>query len=140
MKTWKIITIATLAVVAAALLVSSVAAMGPFGYNANTGYGGMMGRGGMMGEATDTATDTATNHTQPNTNSINTILPTSLPIHVRRNDGPIMANGFGGMMRGYGYTAPYTYNWNTTKHHHRKNNRPKLCNINRQPRLNSQTS
>ena len=49
MKTWKIITIATLAVVAAALLVSSVEAMGPFGYNPYTGYGGMMGRGGMMG-------------------------------------------------------------------------------------------
>ena len=49
MKTWKIITIATLTVVAAALLLSTVAAMGPFGYNPNTGYGGMMGRGGMMG-------------------------------------------------------------------------------------------
>src|SRR5512138_2659852 len=51
MKTWKIITITTLTVVAAALLVTSaVAAMGPFGgYNPFTGFGGMMGRGGMMG-------------------------------------------------------------------------------------------
>src|SRR5674476_285857 len=55
MKSWKIITIATLAVVAAALLVSTVSAMGPFGLNG--GYGGMMGSryggggygGGMMG-------------------------------------------------------------------------------------------
>jgi hypothetical protein len=47
MKSWKIITIATLAVVSAALLVSTVSAMGPFG-----GLGGMMGGrfgGGMMG-------------------------------------------------------------------------------------------
>src|SRR5665647_3067098 len=51
MKNWKIITLATLAVVAAALLVSTVTAMGPFGR-----YGGMMGGynsggygGGMMG-------------------------------------------------------------------------------------------
>ena len=49
MKTLKIITFATLAVVAAALLISTVAAMGPFGYNANTGYGNSVGRGGMMG-------------------------------------------------------------------------------------------
>ena len=49
MKNWKIITLATLAVVASALLFSTVAAMGPFSYNPNTGYGGMMGQGGMMG-------------------------------------------------------------------------------------------
>lgn len=49
MKTWKIITVATIAVVAVALLFSTVAAMGPFGYNSVTAYGGMMGRGGMMG-------------------------------------------------------------------------------------------
>ena len=40
MKSWKIITISAVAFVAAALLVSTVAAMGPFG-----GYGGMMGSG-----------------------------------------------------------------------------------------------
>lgn len=40
MKSWKIITISAVAFVAAALLVSTVAAMGPFG-----GYGDMMGSG-----------------------------------------------------------------------------------------------
>jgi hypothetical protein len=51
MKSWKIITLATMSVVAAALLVSTAAAMGPFGhgYNPITGYGGYGGRGGMMG-------------------------------------------------------------------------------------------
>ena len=51
MKSWKIITITTLSVLGAALLVSSVAAMGPFGSNLFGGYGGMMGGGyggGMM--------------------------------------------------------------------------------------------
>ena len=42
MKNLKIITIATLALVAAALLISTVAAM-PVGYSSNRGYGGMMG-------------------------------------------------------------------------------------------------
>jgi hypothetical protein len=52
MKNWKIITIATLAVLSAALLVSTVAAMGPFGSSQYGGSGGMMGGrvgGGMMG-------------------------------------------------------------------------------------------
>jgi hypothetical protein len=42
MKNMKIITIATLALVAAALLVSTAAAM-PVGYSSNRAYGGMMG-------------------------------------------------------------------------------------------------
>jgi hypothetical protein len=45
MKSWKIITIATLSVLTVALLVSTVAAMGPFGSNLFGGYGGMMGGG-----------------------------------------------------------------------------------------------
>jgi len=45
MKSWKIITIATLSVLAVALLFSTVAAMGPFGSNLFGGYGGMMGGG-----------------------------------------------------------------------------------------------
>ncbi len=42
MKNLKIITMATLALVAAVLLISTVAAM-PIGYNSNSAYGGMMG-------------------------------------------------------------------------------------------------
>ena len=42
MKNLKIITMATLALVAAVLLVSTVAAM-PVGQNSNSAYGGMMG-------------------------------------------------------------------------------------------------
>jgi hypothetical protein len=42
MKNMKIITIATLALVAAALLVSTAAAM-PVSHNSNPSYGGMMG-------------------------------------------------------------------------------------------------
>jgi hypothetical protein len=111
MKTLKIVTIATLAVVAAALLVSSVAAMGPFSYNANTGYGGMMGRGGMMGgygygygsnspPYTSSTTATSTQYFQP-------VYPYMFGGMMGR-----MANGlgFGGMMSRFGYAAPYTTN------------------------------
>ena len=42
MKNLKIITMATLALVAAVLLISTVAAI-PVGYNSNSAYGGMMG-------------------------------------------------------------------------------------------------
>ena len=52
MKTLKILAITGVTLVAALLLVSTVAAMGPFGSNVFGGYGGMMGGrygGGMMG-------------------------------------------------------------------------------------------
>jgi hypothetical protein len=49
LKNWKIIILATLAVVAAALLVSTEAVLGPFVFNPNTGYEGLMSRGDMMG-------------------------------------------------------------------------------------------
>lgn len=52
MKTLKILTITGVALVAALLLVSTVAAMGPLGSSMFGGYGGMMGGrygGGMMG-------------------------------------------------------------------------------------------
>jgi hypothetical protein len=48
LKNWKIIILATLAVVAAALLVSTEAVLGPFVFNPNTGYEELMSRGDMM--------------------------------------------------------------------------------------------
>ncbi len=105
MKTWKIITVATLAVVTAALLVSTVAAMGPFGYNPNTGYGGMMGRGGMMGGygygyGYNSAPYTTTpNATAPSTQYYQPVYPFQF------GGGCMGRLGQGG----YGYAAPYTY-------------------------------
>ena len=110
MKNWKIITLATLAVVAAALLVSTVAAMGPFTYNPNTGYGGMMGRsgGGMMGGyGYGYGSNSPPYTTQPGTTPSTQYYP---PVYPSMFGGMMgrMFNGFGGMMRGYGYDAPYT--------------------------------
>ena len=113
MKNWKIITLATLAVVAAALLVSTVAAMGPFAYNPNTGYGGMMGRGGMMGGygygyGSNSPPYTAQPSTTPSTQYYQPVYPSMFGGMMGR-----MFNGFGGMMRSYGYGAPYTYTGTT---------------------------
>ena len=107
MKSWKIITIATLAVVAAALLVSTVSAMGPFGFNG--GYGGMMGGGvggGVMGGYGYNYGNPA--QTTPSTQYYQPVYPFMF-------GGGMMGRlgngyGFGGMMSGYGYTAPYNYN------------------------------
>ena len=114
MKSWKIITFATLAVVAAALLVSTVAAMGPIGYNSNTGYGGMMGRGGMMGGyGYGYGSNSPPYTTQPSTTTPSTQY--YQPVYPFMFGGGMMGRlgngyGFGGMMSGYGYTAPYAYN------------------------------
>jgi len=115
MKNWKIITLTTLAVVTAALLVSTVAAMGPFAYNPNTGYGGMMGRsgGGMMGGygygyGSNNPPYTTQPGTTPSTQYYQPVYPSMFGGMMGR-----MFNGFGGMMRGYGYSAPYTYTGTT---------------------------
>jgi len=115
MKNWKIITLATLAVVAAALLVSTVAAMGPFAFNPNTGYGGMMGRsgGGMMGGygygyGSNSPPYTTQPGTTPSTQYYQPVYPYMFGGMMGR-----MFNGFGGMMRSYGYSAPYTYTGTT---------------------------
>jgi hypothetical protein len=113
MKSWKIITIATLVVVASALLVSSAAAMDPFGgYYANTGYGGMMGRGGMMGGYGygygNSSPPYVTNTTAPQTQYYQPVYPFMFGGMMSR-----IANGFGGMMSGFrgmmghGYGAQY---------------------------------
>ena len=112
MKNWKIITFATLAVVAAALLVSTVAAMGPIGYNPNTGYGGMMGRGGMMGGyGYGYGSNSPPYTTQPSTTPSTQYYQ---PVYPFMYGGGMMGrlgngHGFGGMMGGYGYPAPYGY-------------------------------
>ncbi len=115
MKNLKIITLATLAVVAAALLVSTVVAMGPFAFNPNTGYGGMMGRsgGGMMGGygygyGSNNPPYTTQPGTTPSTQYYQPVYPSMFGGMMGR-----MFNGFGGMMRGYGYSAPYTYTGTT---------------------------
>ncbi len=102
MKTWKILTITVAAVaIIAALLVSTVYAMGPWGYNSGAygygGYGGMMGRGGMMGGygygygyPAITPNASAGQYYQP--------------VYPFMYGGGCMGRlGFGG----YGYTAPY---------------------------------
>jgi Flp pilus assembly protein TadG len=115
MKNWKIITLTTLAVVAAALLVSTVVAMGPVAYNPNTGYGGMMGRSGsgMMGGygygyGQNSPPYTSQPGTTPSTQYYQPVYPSMFGGMMGR-----MFNGFGGMMKGYGYGAPYTYTGTT---------------------------
>ena len=113
MKNWKIITFATLAVVAATLLISTVAAMGPIGYSPNTGYGGMMGRGGMMGGygygyGSNSPPYTAQPSTTPSTQYYQPVYPFMFGGGMMGRLGNGL--GFGGMMRGYGYTAPYASN------------------------------
>ncbi len=93
MKSRKIITLATISVVTAALLVSTAAAMGPFGhgYNPVTGYGGYVGRGGMMGGYYGYNTDP--NGAVPQTSYYQPVYPFQ----------------FGGCMGGYGWNHGYNY-------------------------------
>ena len=109
MKNWKIITLATLSVVAITLLISSVAAMGPFSFSPNTGYGGMMGSGGMMGGygygyGPNSPPYTTQPGATPSTQYYQPVYPFMYGGMMGR-----LGSGFGGMMRGYGYTAPYAY-------------------------------
>jgi hypothetical protein len=107
MKTWKIITLATLAVVASALLVSTVAAMGPFSYNPNTGYGGMMGGYGYGYGSNSPPYTTTPSTTAPSTQYYQPVYPFMFGGGMMGRLGS--GYGFGGMMRGFGYGAPYTY-------------------------------
>ena len=102
MKIWKILTVSIAAfAVVAALLASTVYAMGPFGVNAYGGYGGMMGGRGMMGGGYGYGYPT---QTAPNGQYYQPVYPSMF--------GGMMGgfgHGFGGMMRSYGYSAPYAY-------------------------------
>ncbi len=110
MKNWKIITLVSIAVVAAALLSTSVFAMGMMG-GGYGGYGGMMGGGYGTGYGYNNPPYT----TQP---GVTTQTPSSQyyqPVYPSMFGGGMMGgfgNGYGfrGMMSAYGYAAPYTYN------------------------------
>jgi len=107
MKNWKIITIVSIAaVLAAALLTTSVFAMGMMG-GPYGGYGGMMGGGYGTGYGYNSAPyTTGPSATTPSTQYYQPVYPFMM-------GGGMMGRlgngyGFGGMMSSYGYTAPYT--------------------------------
>ncbi len=109
MKTSKIITLVSIAVVMAALLTTSVFALGMMGGRYG-GYGGMMGGGygSGYGYSNPPYTTGTTNAPAPSTQYYQPVYPFMF-------GGGMMGRlgngyGFGGMMSGYGYTAPYTYN------------------------------
>jgi len=114
MKNWKIITISLVAVVAATLLISSVYAMGPWGFNSYGGYGGMMGGGGRMGRSYGQygyGSYGTYNPAYPTQPSLTT--PTAPTTQYYQ---PVYPFQFGGGCMGrfgwnnYGYaTSPYTY-------------------------------
>jgi hypothetical protein len=102
MKTWKIITTAVLAVVAASLLVSSVYAMGPWG------YGGMMGRGGgMMGGYGYGPNNNPAYPTQPGLTTTQPSTQYYQPVYPYQFGGGCMSRF--GYNNGYTTTPPYTY-------------------------------
>ncbi len=110
MKNWKIITIVgVVAVLAAALLTTSVFAMGMMG-GPYGGYGGMMGGGYGTGYGYNSPP-----YTTSTTNPTVTTSQYYQPVYPFMFGGGMMGglgNGYGfrGMMGSYGYAAPYTYN------------------------------
>jgi len=108
MKNWKIITIiGVVAVLAAALLTTSVFAMGMMGGNYG-GYGGMMGGGYGTGYGYNSPP-----YTTSTTNITTATGQYYQPVYPFMFGGGMMGglgngNGFRGMMGSYGYTAPIT--------------------------------
>ena len=106
MKTLKILAITGVTLVAALLLVSTVAAMGPFGSNVFGGYGGMMGGrygGGMMGGYGYGYNGS------PYANQPSTTTPSTQyyqPVYPYQFGGGCI--GRLGLNTGYGSTVPYT--------------------------------
>jgi hypothetical protein len=109
MKNWKIITIISVAAIVAALLASSAFATAMMGGGGYGGYGGMMGGGYGAGYG---------NHNPPySTGAPIPSTPTGQyyqPVYPMMFGGGMMGRfgngqGFGGMMSGYGSTAPYAY-------------------------------
>jgi hypothetical protein len=106
MKTWKIITLVSIAVVMAALLTTSAFAIGMMG-GGYGGYGGMMGGGYGSGYGY--------NNPPYSTGTTSTPTPSTQyyqPVYPFMFGGGMMGrlgngNGFRGMMSGYGYSAPY---------------------------------
>ena len=109
MKTSKIITLVGIAVVMAALLTTSVFAMGMMG-GPYGGYGGMMGGGYGRGYGYNNAP-----YTTGTTNAPASSTQYYQPVYPMMFGGGMMGRlgngyGFGGMMGSYGYTAPYANN------------------------------
>ncbi len=107
MKTWKIATFVSVAVIAVALLTTSVFAMGMMG-GSYGGYGGMMGGGYGMGYGYNSPP-----YSTQTTNIAGSTTQYYRPVYPFMFGGMMnrMGNGaFGGMMGGYGYTAPYAIN------------------------------
>jgi hypothetical protein len=107
MKTWKLITIFSVAAIVAALLASSAFANAMMGGGGYGGYGGMMGGGYGYGYNNPPYSTGATIPTTPSGQYYQ-------PVYPMMFGGGMMGRfgngyGFGGMMSGYGYTAPYTY-------------------------------
>jgi hypothetical protein len=110
MKNWKTITFATIAaiVAVATLSTASVFAMGMMGGQYG-GYGGMMGGGYGTGYGNSPPYTTGT------ANLTTSGAQYYQPVYPFMFGGGMMGRlgngyGFGGMMSGYGYNAPYTYN------------------------------
>ncbi len=110
MKNWKIITLVSIAVVVAALFTTSVFAIGMMGGRYGS-YGGMMGGGYGTGYGYNNPPYT----TQPGATAQTPSSQYYQPVYPFMFGGGMMGRlgngyGFGGMMSGYGYSAPYTYN------------------------------
>ena len=104
MKTWKIVTLVSVAVVAAALITTSAFAAAMMG-NPFGGFGGMMGGGYGYGY---------NNYGNYNNYNPQTSSQYYQPVYPFQYGGGCLGGlgngyGFGGMMSGYGYAAPYTY-------------------------------
>lgn len=109
MKNSKIITLVGIAVVMAALLTTSVFALGMMG-GPYGGYGGMMGGGYGRGYGYNNAPYTA-----GTTNAPASSTQYYQPVYPMMFGGGMMGRlgngyGFGGMMSSYGYAAPYANN------------------------------
>ena len=117
MKNWKIITMATSAVVAASLLILSLRN----GHDGRTirrlrwNDGRRLRLRLWIQQPTLHNKHPSNQANQPHRTN-NSILSASLPIPFRRRMMRRLGNGhgFSGMMSGYGYTAPYTYTGTTT--------------------------
>jgi hypothetical protein len=98
MKTWKILTITGITLIAATLLVSTVSAM-PWGLGPNGGWGGMMGGygGGMMGGGYGYGNNNQYG-AAPNNQYYQSVYPFQF------------GGGCHGRYNGYGATAPYINN------------------------------
>jgi hypothetical protein len=111
MKNLKIITIVSVVeVLAVALLTTSVFAMGMMGGGQYGGYGGMMGGGYGTGYGYNSPP-----YTTGTTNIATSTSQYYQPVYPMMFGGGMMGRlgngyGFGGMMSGYVYAAPYTYN------------------------------